>query len=58
MGTQEIISLAVQAGYEVTEYEGHYSVMTMLDVKVVVTVPKVPVLVMELVTKIKAALGL
>ena len=58
MSSQEMISLALKAGCEVTEYDDHYCVKRTLDVSVVVTFPKVAVLVRELVAKIKDTLGL
>ena len=58
MSPQEIVSLAVAAGYEVSEFENHYCVHAKLDVRITVTVPKVSVLVRELVEKIKTLLEL
>ena len=56
MTSQQLVSIAVNAGYEVTEYEGHYCVRA--NISLVVTVPKVARLVPQLVKKIRAALGL
>lgn len=58
MSTQELVSIAMEAGCEVIEYEGHYCVRRTLAVNIVVTVPKVTYLIAQLVDKIKAALGL
>lgn len=58
MTPQELVSIAVKAGYEVVEYEEHFCVRKTLDISVVVTVPKVKLLVAQLVDKIKSALGL
>lgn len=58
MTPQELISIAVEAGYEVMEYDNHYVVQTNLNVSVVVTIPKVTYLVSYLVDKIKGALGI
>lgn len=56
MTSQELVSIAVNAGYEVTEYEGHYCVRA--DISIIVTIPKVTQLVAQLVEKIRAALKL
>ncbi len=56
MNTQELIAIAVKAGYEITEYEGHYSIKKTFEV--IVTVPKVSTLVAQLAERIKALLGL
>ncbi len=58
MKTQELISIAVNAGCEVTEYDNHFCIRKNLNAEVVVTVPKVSELVMQLVEKIKALLGI
>lgn len=58
MTPQELVSIAVKAGCEVIEYDGHFCVRKTLDIDIVVTIPKVTVLVAQLVEKIKSALGL
>ena len=58
MDTQRLISVAVEAGYEVIEYDNHFCLKHNLKVEIVVTVPKVTTLVPELFQKIKDILGL
>lgn len=58
MTPQELVSIAVEAGCEVIEYEDHFCIRKTLNVSVVVTIPKVKLLVAQLVDKIKSALGL
>lgn len=58
MTPQELISVAVKTGCEVIEYEGHFCVRKTLDIDIVVTIPKVTVLVAQLVEKIKSVLEL
>lgn len=58
MDSQEIISIAVNSGCEVTDYGDHYCVRKKLDINVVVTIPKATYLAAKLVEKIRAALGL
>ncbi|MFR4354345.1 MAG: hypothetical protein ACLT21_06590 [Oscillospiraceae bacterium] len=58
MSSQEIISLAINAGCEVIDYGDHYCVKKHLDINVVVTIPKVTHLIAQLVEKVKATLGL
>lgn len=58
MTPQELVSIAVKAGYEVIEYEELFCVRRTLDINIVVTIPKVRLLVAQLVDKIKSALGL
>ena len=58
MDSQEIITLAVNAGYEVVEYNDHYCIKKNLEINVVVTIPKVTRLIAQLVEKVKAILGL
>lgn len=56
MNTQDFISIAIEAGCEIIEYEKHYCLRH--SVKVVVTVPKVEILIPSLVERIKDILGL
>lgn len=58
MSSQEIVSLALNAGYEVIDYGDHYCIKKHLEISVVVTIPKVTHLVLQLVEKVKAVLGL
>ena len=58
MNTQEFISIAVDAGYEITEYDDHYCIKHNLNFEIVVTIPKVINLVSPLLQKIKDILGL
>lgn len=56
MSTQEFISIAIEAGCEIIEYDKHYCLKH--NFKVMVTLPKVEKLVPPLVTKLKDILGL
>lgn len=58
MSSQEIISIAVNAGCEVIDYGDHYCIRKNLDVSVVVIIPKVTHLIAQLVEKVKAVLEL
>lgn len=58
MNTQELISIAVNAGYEVIEYDNHYCLKKDFSANIVVTVPKVSDLVVQLVEKVKKLLGI
>lgn len=58
MDAQGLISVAVEAGYEVVEYDDHYCLKHNLKVEVAVTVPKVTTLVPALLQKLKDILGL
>lgn len=58
MSSQEIITLAVNAGCEVIDYGDHYCIKKNLEINIVVTVPKVTHLIAQLVEKVKAILGL
>ena len=58
MDSQELISVALNAGCDVTEYADHFCIKRTFDLSVVVTLPKVSVLVRELVDKIMDILQL
>lgn len=58
MSSQEIISIAVNAGCEVIDYGDHYCIRKNLDVSVVVIIPKVTHLIAQLVEKVKTVLEL
>ena len=58
MQTQQLISMSINAGCEIVEYDTHYCVRKNVDVSIVVTIPKAAYLVMQLVEKIKTTLGL
>ena len=62
MTTQDLVSVAVSAGFDVEEYEGCFAakktVDLHLDVRLVVTIPKVSQIAAELVKKILKALGI
>ena len=57
MSASEIVQIAVQLGYQVDEYPSHFLVKADLQVQVLVTVPKVSLLVGELLQKIKSRLN-
>ena len=58
MNSQVLLSLALSAGCEVTEYTDHYCIKRTVDVNIVVTMPKMVFLVKSLVDKIIKALRL
>lgn len=58
MTTNQFLSLAVRAGVEVEEYETHYCLKQSVEVRVVVTLPKVAYIATMLLGKLKAILGL
>ena len=58
MNTDGLISVAVAAGCEVTEYEGHFAIRSHLDFHIVVTVPKGTVLIAEVLERVKSLLHL
>ncbi len=58
MKTQELISIAVNAGCEVIEYNNHYCIKNDFSINIVVTVPKVGELVTQLVEKVRELLGI
>lgn len=58
MTTNQFLSLAVKAGVEVEEYETHYCLRKNVEVRVMVTLPKVTYIATMLLKKLKAILGL
>lgn len=58
MTTNQFLSLAVKAGVEIEEYETHYCLKKSVEVRVVVTLPKVTYIAAMLLEKLKAILGL
>ena len=58
MKPEELIKIAVEAGCEYKEYDSHYCIRSNVKVDVIVTIPKVPQLVSQLVEKVKQMLGL
>lgn len=58
MNTQEFIGLAISSGCVVEEYDHHYVLTRTLEVQVFVTLPKVSVLVEQVVRKLREMLGI
>ncbi len=58
MKPEELIKIAISSGYEVVEYDSHYCVRKNVEISVIVTIPKVPQLVIQLVDRIKRDAGI
>lgn len=58
MKPEELLQIAIQAGCTYEEYETHYCLRSNLELKVIITIPKVQQLLPILVQHVKELLGL
>lgn len=58
MGSKKLIEIAIKRGYDVNEFENHYSICSSWELNVIVTLPKATYLCGTVVDFIKKLLNL
>lgn len=58
MLTQQLLQLAIAAGYEISDYGDMYSIKAHIKTEFVVTVPNVTYLLQDIADKIRKLLGI